>query len=153
MTSSYQLPSRVVRLLETYEFHGAPIWRLSEGKHGIVKLELTWQPPTQQHKRQKKTPGRKKEATIPPADEWPRQPSPAKTPPPAVQNQRYRLHHRPRVHHQRSLQWIWSRHQENQTSRLCRGQDWHQRHHSSLHQASKKKKTLNTSTAMTAQHH
>ena len=86
MTSSYQLPSRVVKLLETYEFDGAPIWRLSEGKHGVVKLELTWQPPTQQqHKLQKKTPGRKKETTIPTADEWPRQPSPAKTPPPAVQ--------------------------------------------------------------------
>ena len=54
--------------------------------NGVVKLELTWQPPTQQkqHKRlQKKTPGRKKEAeSAPPAGEWPRQPSPARTPPP-----------------------------------------------------------------------
>ena len=107
MTSSYQLKARVVKLLDTYEFDSSPIWRLSEGKHGVVKLELTWQPPNQakQQKRlQKKTPGRKKEAesgystgirssakTASPAGEWPRQPSPARTPspksaPPTVQS-------------------------------------------------------------------
>ena len=85
-------------MLDTCEFDGVPIWRLSEGKNGIVKLELTWQPPVQQkqHKQlQKKTPGKKKEAesghstgirssgkTAPPADEWHRQPSPARAPPP-----------------------------------------------------------------------
>ena len=63
MTSPYELPTRVVTLLDTYD--GAPIWRLSEGKNGVVKLELTWQPPTQQKQHK-----------------WPRQPSPARTPPP-----------------------------------------------------------------------
>ena len=82
--------------LQLIQFDGAPIRRLSEGKHGVVKLELTWQPPKQptQPNRQKKTPGKKKEAesrhgtgfrssakTAPPAGEWSRQPSPARTPP------------------------------------------------------------------------
>ena len=97
MSSSYRLTKRVVTLLDTYQFDGASIWRLSEGKHAVVKLELTWQPPNQQnqHTRQKKAPGKKKEAesehstgiyssakTAPPAGEWPRQPSPSRTPPP-----------------------------------------------------------------------
>ena len=97
MTSPYDLPTRIETLLGTYEYDGTPIWRLSEGKNGVIKLELTWQPPTQQkqHMRlQKKTPGKKEEGesghsagihpsakTAPPADEWPRQPNPVRTPP------------------------------------------------------------------------
>ena len=76
------IPSVLLNALKEFNFVGAPLWRLSDGKD-LVRVELTFHKnqPTSRYDK-KRAESRRQPA--PSAGEWPRQPTAARRPPPTT---------------------------------------------------------------------
>ena len=71
------LPAVLLNALRQYKFDGSPLWRMADGRDH-VKIEVTFRKPTNQRIDKKGAESRRR--PTPSADEWPRQPAPARRP-------------------------------------------------------------------------